>query len=161
MSKAKKPAAKRDAAKKSKAKVFLVTRTALDVSHATSYHSLHYLTSGDSDRINYVPVRAFTTRKAADEFVTQQDEEVRQTFPPPLIYGHSLAGTDQALSELIRTFGLPACKFGKEIYHHPEQFRKWWKANAKDMSQEQRAALWGPFVAMMIHHIVEEIELEG
>lgn len=154
MSKAKKPTAKR--------KVFLVVREALD---ASDYDGVRYHPPSDDDgEKSYVPVRGFATRKAANEYARHLDAEIRATFAPPL-----LAETEEendgkafavAVNAKLKELGLPACRFGKQDYDHPKQFRLWWAANAASLSAEQRAALWEPFAGMTFH-TVKQVDVEG
>lgn len=165
MSKAKKPATKKAAKKLRNTPMFLVLRDCFD---ANPYDGVHFNrpTNDDGERDNRVPVRAFATRKAANEYARQLDEELRASFPPPMFAGDddpdegerpSLASVVSAKLKQLR---LPPIKFAKEMHKHGEQFREWWSENAADMSAEQKAALWEPFVDMTFHS-VKQIEVEG
>ena len=166
MSKAKKKAAKKKAAKPGKVRMYLVLRDAFD---ANPYSGVHFYrpTNEDGDRDNRVPVRAFATRKAAQEHARQLDAELRATFPPPLFAEDDEPDDDDTrpslpnlLTTKLKELSLPEIKFAKEEYKHGEQFREWWTEHASDMSAEQRAALWEPF-ADRTFHSVKKIEVEG
>ena len=158
MSKAKKPAAKK---KPAKAKVYLVVRDGFD---AYDYDGISYErpTDDEGDR-SLVPVRAFADKKAATEYARQLDEEVRATFPPSLFVGSDdddAPPPGKALVAKVKELGLPKFKPGKFEYETGKLFRKWWAANVKGMSAEQRAALWEPLAGLSFHH-VKTIDLEG
>jgi hypothetical protein len=140
--------------------VFLVVRDAFDA-HDYDGIYLDRPTNEEGRRVSVVPVRAFATKAAAAAFAKQCDEDIRRTFPPPLF-----AGIDDdkpftaVLAALLKKLGLPAVKFGKEPFNHGREFRQWWAENAKNMSAEQKAALWEPFAGMTFHR-VKQVELEG
>jgi hypothetical protein len=163
MSKAKKAPTKKP--KVAKKVVFVVMRRGFE---ASSYRNElpQYLpvTGSHVDIEAEVPVRAFTNRAEALSYARLLDDEVRASFPPPLL---TEAKDDDErenpfpqMAKRASELGLPPIKLGKENYNHPTQFREWWAAHAKDMSAEQKAALWEPFVGLTFHH-VREIELEG
>jgi hypothetical protein len=162
MSKAKKPAAKK---KPKSVKMFLVVRDAFD---ANPYDGLHFdrPTDDNGERVSVVPVRAFATRKAANEYARQLDAEVRVEFPPPLFTMDDGNGEEDhpplapAVTAKLKELGLPAIKFGKDAYKHGEQFRAWWAEWAWDMTAEQKAALWEPFAGMTFHGVTQ-IDVEG
>lgn len=168
MSKAKKPAAKKKATKAKarkkpqKVTMYLVVRDCFD---ASPYDGISYPrpTNDDGERESVVPVRAFATKKDAEEYARQCDEEVQLTFAPPLFTGEDTDDENTfgaKVAATVKALGLPAFQPGKYDYESGERFRKWWAEHAADMSHEQRAALWEPFAGMTFHR-VKEIELEG
>lgn len=145
-----------------KTKVFVVVRDTFD---ASEYHRLHFNrpTNSEGERNNGVPVRAFATKQAANDYAEVLDDEIRRTFPPSLFFCEDTDGEDTfgpKLAMLVQSLSLPPFKPGKYDYESGKLFREWWAENAPNMSAEQKAALWEPFAEMTFHH-VKEIELEG
>lgn len=158
MSQAKKP---KQADQSAKVRVYLVLRDGFD---ANDYDGVHYYRStGDDGEPSLVPVKAFATRKAANEYARQLDADIRSTFPIPLLAEEDRQADTKpfavALVAKLKELGIPPIKFGKDEYEHPKQFREWWAKHAKDMSAAQKAALWEPFEGMTFHR-VQAVELE-
>ncbi len=166
MSKAKKPAKKAAATKPAarpkaptKVRVYLVVRQAFE---GSDYEGTHYPKArSDGDDPNEVPVRAFASETAADDFAQELDADLRATFPPPLFACDD--DDDNAgprVEAAVAALGLPEFKGGKYNCDSGPRFVKWWAKHAANLNAEQRAALWQPFAGMTFHR-VRTVEVEG
>lgn len=135
---------------------FLVVRTAYTLGYGAVLSPIYGIYDNEP---RVVPVRAFATRKAAEAFVREQDIEALATLAPPWLVELAPDAIER-VAEVLAAHGLPPIAPAHRGEHPGRTFHLWWATHAKDLSAEQKAALWEPFAGLTFHH-VKEIELEG
>jgi hypothetical protein len=87
-----------------------------------------------------VPVRAFSTRAAAEAFTAEQLAAVRRTMNPFHMWVCEYLGDDAR--EKLAALGLPLPMPAEEWYG---DWSGWWDSCQEAVTDEQRAAVWAVF----------------
>jgi hypothetical protein len=130
-------------------KVFVVERLAWKVWTFTSYPIYD---ACDNDGGSFVPVRAFTNRKAAEAFRQTLEAEARATFSPAHLL-HDLTRED--MQSRVQPLGIELFKAAEKEWDSLKPLRDWWTKHAAELSPEQRAALWKPFDDVAFYRVTE------
>jgi hypothetical protein len=121
---------------------------------------------GDADSPVVAPQRTFLSRKKAEAWWRHREEAARGD-QSPFDYG---AGTNRlndysslspsAFRDRLRRAGLSPPSFGGDGQRGEDPWR-WWERNVRDMTPEQRSAVWDALDRVRFYEIVETtIDLE-
>lgn len=136
--------------------VYLVVRLALTLGHNGSIYPCHGTYDEDARE---VPVRAFASQRAAEQFAYEQNAECCRVLTPPLL--QELTGLpDEPINELLLEMDLPPIPPPRRGEHPGRGFHRWWAEHAANLSTKQRKSLEGMFSAA-VFHTVRPVRVEG
>jgi hypothetical protein len=130
-------------------KVFVVERVAWKV-WTFNAHPIYEPCRRDGG--SFVPVRAFTNRKAAEAYRQTLEAEARATFSPAHLE-HDLTRED--FRARLQALGLKPLNPRSKEWDSLKTFRDWWVEHAAELSPEQRAAVWKVFDEVTFYRVTE------
>jgi hypothetical protein len=128
-------------------RIYLVERVALLAWIHTGLPS--YAPCDSDDGESYVPVRAFSERKAAEAYRAELEKEARAELSPALFCDYL---APKGLAARLRSFKLEPPKFSKGS-NAGLRFRQWWVEHGADLTAEQRDALWELFPDVSFYRV--------
>lgn len=137
-------------AKSSSSKVYLVRRL---------NHEIDCYPFDHSEGFTGTPIRAFTSKKAAQTYCEEVEQRTRLQFTPFDFVHDDIIDTEiepiERLIEQIRAIGLIPPEKTKGRWGTYFHWNQWWDEVGWQSTPEQRLALWELFPDLKLYEVVE------